>query len=429
MKADVVLGLQWGDEGKGKIVDVLSSQYQAVARYHGGSNAGHTLEFDGQKIVLSVLPSGIVKKEIHNVIGSGVVLDVMTLRHELEVLESSGYRVSDWQNLSISKKAHLILPTHRLLDRLAEERLGERKIGSTQKGIAPAYADKVLRKGIRVADVLQPNFEVRCRKLMEEHRNQLPQTMAKEIDLEAYYQEFMESIRVLQKFPLIDTELVLNDILNKGGSILAEGAQATLLDLDHGSYPFVTSSNALSGGACVGLGIAPHKIGDVYGVFKAYCTRVGNGPFPTEMEGESAALLRTVGNEFGAVTKRSRRTGWLDLPTLKYAIMLNGVTKLIITKVDVLSAMETIQLCTHYLVEGKRVDHASTLVESDAIVPVFKEFKSWGDVGSAREESQLPTALIDYIAFLEEALMVPIAYISVGPDRAQMVKRACFDHF
>uniref|UniRef100_F4CBV6 Adenylosuccinate synthetase n=1 Tax=Sphingobacterium sp. (strain 21) TaxID=743722 RepID=F4CBV6_SPHS2 len=423
MKADVVLGLQWGDEGKGKIVDVLCDRYQVVARYHGGSNAGHTLEFNGQKVVLSVLPSGIFNRKIRNVIGSGVVLDVAALRRELNALESLGHRVIDWQNLLISKKAHLVLPTHCLLDRFAEERLGERKIGSTQKGIAPAYADKILRKGIRVGDLLQPDFALRCRKLMEDHAKQLQVLFSEEIDLETLYQKFMENINILRQFTLIDTEPVLQEILNSGGRILAEGAQATLLDLDHGSYPFVTSSSTLSGGACVGLGIAPQRIGEVYGVFKAYCTRVGNGPFPTEIKNGDTKKLRELGNEFGAVTKRPRRTGWLDLPALKYAIMLNGVTKLIITKVDVLSAMETVQVCTHYLVDGKRMDLVSTWADSDKATPVFKEFKSWGNVNGIREKSQLPVTLIDYVTFLEKELGIPIVYVSVGPDRTQMVER------
>ncbi|RAJ00434.1 adenylosuccinate synthetase [Chitinophaga skermanii] len=417
MKADIVLGLQWGDEGKGKIVDILSPQYKAVARFHGGANAGHTLIFDGQKVVLNTIPSGIFRKDVQNVIGTGVVFDAMAFQKEVNTLEGLGYELRTWKNLSISYKAHLLLPTHKLLDQFAEESLGENKIGSTQKGIAPAYADKILRKGLRVGEILSTSFEKECRLLMEAHASYMQQAYNQTIDIQPLFEAYINSIELVRQFPIVDTEKQLNELLAAGEPILAEGAQATLLDIDHGTYPYVTSSNTTAGGVCTGLGIAPRKIGEVYGVFKAYCTRVGNGPFATELHNELGEALRAKGQEFGAVTKRARRVGWLDIPALKYAVMLNGVTQLIMTKADVLSQLDTIQICTHYT-------NNQHFINKETPTPAYITMEGWQeDITAIRDAAAMPPALVKYIQFLENELQVPITYVSVGPDRAQMIQR------
>ncbi|SFO45203.1 Adenylosuccinate synthetase [Chitinophaga sp. YR627] len=418
MKLDIVLGLQWGDEGKGKIVDVLAPEYGMVARFHGGSNAGHTLVFEGKKMVLNTVPAGIFNQQTANIIGSGVVLDVLAFHQEVSSLQANGYPVAEWQNLSISRKAHLLLPTHRLMDRLSEEALGLQKIGSTQKGISLAYADKILRRGLRAGDILLPDFEEKCKGLLSAHAQEIKTRYQQNIDINVLYAEIQEALKTVLLFPVIDTESGVNQYLNKGGKVLAEGAQGTLLDIDHGTYPYVTSSSTTAAGACSGLGIAPQRVGDVYGIFKAYTTRVGNGPFPTELTDETGELLRTKGHEFGAVTKRPRRTGWLDLPYLKYAILLNGVTQLVLTKLDVLQGMEQIAVCTHY----SETDGISFPPYTSDSTPVYHILKGWDeDLTNIRSKDQLPEACLAYIAFLEEQLQLPIRYISVGPDRAQMI--------
>jgi len=420
MKLDIVLGLQWGDEGKGKIVDVLAPEYGMVARFHGGSNAGHTLVFEGKKMVLNTVPSGIFNKYTANIIGSGVVLDLLAFHKEVTGLQLSGYPVAEWQNLSISRKAHLLLPTHRLMDQLSEEALGLQKIGSTQKGISLAYADKILRRGLRAGDILLPDFEEQCKELLSAHAQEISTRYQQDIDINVLYAAIQEALKTVLLFPIIDTESGVNQYLDKGGKVLAEGAQGTLLDIDHGTYPYVTSSSTTAAGACSGLGIAPQRTGDVYGIFKAYTTRVGNGPFPTELTDETGELLRTKGHEFGAVTKRPRRTGWLDIPYLKYAILLNGVTQLVLTKLDVLQGMDQIAVCTHY----SETDGISLPPYTADVTPVYHILKGWNeDLTNIRSKEQLPAACLAYIAFLEAHLQLPIRYISVGPDREQMIVR------
>ncbi|WP_437919888.1 adenylosuccinate synthase [Sphingobacterium sp. LRF_L2] len=412
MKVDVILGLQWGDEGKGKFVDALSSNYAAVARFHGGSNAGHTLIFQGKKIVLNSLPSGILDEKTMNIIGAGVVLDLASFRREIEMLGSLGYDIRAAKNLKISKKAHLILPTHALLDKLSEEQLGDEKIGSTQKGIGPAYADKVQRRGIRAEEVLLEGFEESVQRLLQIHAAEIKQKYGKEIPLKDLFEHFIKDVTFLKTFDIIDTELFANNMLTAGKTILAEGAQATMLDVDHGTYPFVTSSSCVAGSACTGLGIAPKHIGEVFGIFKAYCTRVGNGPFPSELDEDIADQIRIKGQEFGSVTKRPRRIGWLDLPALKYAIMINGVSQLIMTKADVLSEFDTIKVFKGYAND----------VESGKDRMLFEEFESWPTgLEEIKSTSKLPATLKSYMAYLEEELNVPITYLSTGPDREQIV--------
>ncbi|ACU63062.1 adenylosuccinate synthase [Chitinophaga pinensis] len=418
MKLDIVLGLQWGDEGKGKIVDVLAPAYGMVARYHGGSNAGHTIVFEGKKMVLNTVPSGIFNQQTANIIGSGVVLDLLAFHKEVTGLQANGFTVAEWQNLSISRKAHLLLPTHRLIDKLSEESLGLQKIGSTQKGISLAYADKMLRRGLRAGDILLPDFEEKCKELLSAHTQQIKTHYQQDIDTDTLYAEIQEALKTVLLFPIIDTESGVNQYLCKGGKVLAEGAQGTLLDIDHGTYPYVTSSSTTAAGACSGLGIAPQKVGEVYGIFKAYTTRVGNGPFPTELTDETGTLLRTKGHEFGAVTKRPRRTGWLDIPYLKYAIILNGVTQLVLTKLDVLQGMEQIAVCTHY----SETDGISLPPYTADVTPVYQVLKGWNeDLTGIRSKDELPAACLAYIAFLEAQLQLPVRYISVGPDREQMI--------
>jgi adenylosuccinate synthase len=420
MKLDVVLGLQWGDEGKGKIVDVLASRYPVVARFQGGPNAGHSLHFDGKSFVLRSIPSGIFRQEALNIVGNGVVLDPITFKGECDnIVAKTGIPVTE--RIVIAKKAHLILPTHRLLDAANEAAMGKGKIGSTLKGIGPTYTDKISRNGLRVGDILADDFQDRYNKLKTRHVKQLEQ-MGFECDPNAEEVAFMEAIEYLKTFELVDCEYYVNNLL-KEKEILAEGAQGSMLDVDYGSYPFVTSSSTACAGSCIGLGVSPSKIGHVFGIFKAYCTRVGSGPFPTELFDETGENLRKIGNEFGAVTGRPRRCGWLDLVALKYAVMISGVTDLIMMKSDCLDTFETIKVCTSYIVDGKPSDQWPFDTFAN-IEPVYTEFKGWNtDLTHCRTEEELPQEFRDYIAFMENYLEVPIKIISVGPDREATIMR------
>ena len=419
MKLDVVLGLQWGDEGKGKIVDVLAGNYPVVARFQGGPNAGHSLHFEGKSFVLRSVPSGIFRKDAKNIVGNGVVLDPITFKGECDNIARTGIPVTE--RIVIAKKAHLILPTHRLLDAANEAAMGKSKIGSTLKGIGPTYTDKIGRYGLRVGDILAPDFADRYAKLQNRHITLLKQ-MGFECDPHAEDEAFMEAIEFLKKFELVDCEYYINNLL-KDHEILAEGAQGSMLDIDYGSYPFVTSSSTACAGACIGLGVNPHMIGHVYGIFKAYCTRVGSGPVPTELFDETGEKIRKIGNEFGAVTGRPRRCGWLDLVALKYAVMISGVTDLIMMKSDCLDSFETIKVCTSYIVDGKPSDQWPFDTYAD-IEPVYTEFKGWNtDLTHCRTEEDLPVEFREYIAFMENFLGVPIKIISVGPDREATIMR------
>lgn len=421
MKVDVLLGLQWGDEGKGKVVDVLTPRYDIIARFQGGPNAGHTLEFDGKKFVLHTIPSGIFHDHTINVIGNGVVIDPVVLKKEIEALIAEGVNIQ--RNLLISKKAHIILPTHRLLDAASEKAKGNDKIGSTLKGIGPTYMDKTGRNGIRVGDLVSPDFESRYEKLVNKHK-QLLAHHDFEYDLATFEKDFRDGIELIRSLQLIDSEHYLNEALKAGKKILAEGAQGTLLDIDFGTYPFVTSSNTIAAGACTGLGIAPNNIGDVYGIFKAYCTRVGGGPFPTELNDETGELLRKKGNEFGATTGRPRRCGWIDLPALKYAIAINGVTKLIMMKADVLSGFEEIKVCEAYNTDEGVVDHVPFEYGSEHIKPIYEGKPGWNqDISQTSSWDELPATVHDYVDFLERNLDCPLSIVSLGPDRTQTVVR------
>jgi len=420
MAVDVLLGLQWGDEGKGKIVDVLSANYDLIARFQGGPNAGHTLEFDGKKFVLNTIPSGIFFENTLNLIGNGVIIDPITLKKEIEKLKNAGHDLLAKKNLVIAKKAHLILPTHQLLDAASEKKMGEGKIGSTLKGIGPTYMDKTGRNGLRIGDITLPDFEERYKKLSDKHLAMLEALYGEAPDLTERNQAFFEAVELIKQFPLVDSEHLVNNYLKQGKKILAEGAQGAMLDIDFGSYPFVTSSNTTAAGACTGLGVAPRQIGDVIGIFKAYCTRVGGGPFPTELDNETGEELRRIGHEFGATTGRPRRTGWIDLPALKYAIMLSGVTQLVMTKADVLSGFDKIYACTHYNYMGELIDYMPYDICSINPEPVFKEIEGWHeDLTGITELSQIPQKLKNYIDYLEAELGVPVKYLSVGPDRLQ----------
>ncbi len=419
MQVDVLLGLQWGDEGKGKIVDVLCPKYDLIARFQGGPNAGHTLEFDHQKYVLNTIPSGIFNKHSLNLIGNGVVIDPITLKRELDNLLKSGFDPVGDGKLVISRKAHLILPTHQLLDAASESKMGSAKIGSTLKGIGPTYMDKTGRNGLRIGDISLPDFEERYQRLVEKHKSILSH-YGEIADFSEREALFLEAIAFLRTIPLVDGEHLVNKMLAEGKSVLAEGAQGTLLDIDFGSYPFVTSSNTTTAGACTGLGVAPSKIKKVIGIFKAYCTRVGGGPFPTELQEETGEKLRQLGHEFGATTGRPRRTGWIDLPALRYAIMLNGVTELVMTKADVLSGFDTIKACTHYLQNGEKIDYMPYDIISVPVEPVYETLPGWAqDITGIEEPGQIPETLKNYIQYLETQLGVPIRYLSVGPDRKQ----------
>jgi len=417
MKVDVLLGLQWGDEGKGKIVDVLTPRYDIITRFQGGPNAGHTLEFNNIKHILHNIPSGIFRDDKLNIIANGVVLDPIVFRREIESLEAIDIDLT--KNLWISKKAHLILPTHRILDAASEAAKGKSKIGSTLKGISPTYMDKTGRNGLRVGDI-DHNFKIKYEALKSKHIRLL-----KQYDFEYKLDEeekFFEAIDLIRKFTRVDTEYELFRFLEQGKSILAEGAQGTLLDIDFGSYPFVTSSNTICAGACTGMGVAPSAIGEVYGIFKAYCTRVGSGPFPSELLDEEGEKLRDLGKEFGSTTGRPRRCGWLDLVALKYSLMLNGVTQLIMTKTDVLDTFDVIRVATAYSVDGELTDQMPFDLDVE-VKPVFTEMAGWNtDLTGVRSKEQFPKELKEYITFLEKELKVPVKYVSVGPDREQIIE-------
>ena len=426
---DVLLGLQWGDEGKGKIVDVLAPQYQVVARFQGGPNAGHTLEFDGIKHVLHQIPSGVFRADIQNIIGNGVVLDPIVFRREIEGLAKFKLdltRNRPTSRLLISKKASLIIPTHSLLDAAYEQSKGASKIGSTLRGIGPTYQDKVARLGLRVGDILSPDFRDKYNRLVSQHKTTLDHygfdygSVLPDAET-----KFFAAVEFMKQFELTDSEYAINNALANGQKILAEGAQGSLLDIDFGSYPFVTSSTTMAAGACTGLGIAPRQIGEVYGIFKAYCTRVGSGPFPTELLDETGEQMRQEGREFGSTTGRPRRCGWLDLPALKYAIMLNGVSQLVMMKVDVLNIFDEIKVCTHYrMASGNLTEQLPyDLVDTD-VTPVYKTFKGWKtSLEAFHSFDQVPTELAAYISFLEESLNLPISFISTGPDREAIIHR------
>lgn len=420
-KVDVLLGLQWGDEGKGKIVDVLAPKYDVVARFQGGPNAGHTLEFDGIKHVLHQIPSGIFREKTRNIIGNGVVLDPIIFKKEIEGLQKFNLKVQE--NLFISKKATLIIPTHRLLDQAYEKAKGENKIGSTLKGIGPSYQDKIGRQGLRVGDILSDNFKDKFKKLTDIHFEILNKHQI-EFNWSELEAQFNDAVNFLRQFQLVDSEYLINKEISSGSTVLAEGAQGSLLDIDFGSYPFVTSSNTVTAGACTGLGVAPRHIGEVYGIFKAYSTRVGSGPFPTELLDEEGEKLRKEGNEFGSTTGRPRRCGWIDIPSLKYSIMINGVTQLLMMKADVLSIFSTIKVCTQYqLKDGSITETLPYELIHEKIVPVYKEMKGWNVTLKGIEERTLPTELLQYVTFLEQQLGVPITLISTGPDRTQTILR------
>jgi adenylosuccinate synthase len=417
MKLDVLLGLQWGDEGKGKIVDVLTPKYDVIARFQGGPNAGHSLEFNDIKHVLHTIPSGIFHPEKVNIIGNGVVIDPVIFKKEIDALQKFNI---NFNNLYISKKAHLILPTHRLLDAASEAAKGVSKIGSTLKGIGPTYMDKTGRNGLRVGDTLAQDFKQKYEFLKNKHIDILKQYDFK-YDLTQYEADWLEGIETLKKFQIVDSEYMVNKAMLEKKSVLAEGAQGTLLDIDFGSYPFVTSSNTICAGASTGLGVAPNKVGEVLGIVKAYCTRVGSGPFPTELNDATGEELRRIGHEFGATTGRPRRCGWLDLPALKYSIMINGVTQLILTKSDVLSEFDTIKVCVAYKINGETTDQLPFDVNIP-IEPVYQEFKGWKkDITGATKMTELPVELLEYIKFVESEVRVPFTIISVGPDRKQTI--------
>jgi adenylosuccinate synthase len=419
MKVDVLLGLQWGDEGKGKIVDVLTPKYDIIARFQGGPNAGHTLEFNGIKHVLHTIPSGIFHENIINVIGNGVVIDPVILKREIEALEKMGVNIN--KSLMISKKAHLILPTHRIIDAASEAAKGKNKIGSTLKGIGPTYMDKTGRNGLRIGDILHAGFKDMYDVLVTKHKELLAH-YSFEYDLSELEPTWLEAIEYLKKLNIIDSEYYLNNAMNEGKKILAEGAQGSLLDIDFGSYPYVTSSNTICAGACNGLGIPPNKIGKVYGIFKAYCTRVGSGPFPTEQDNDLGERMRQIGREFGSTTGRPRRTGWLDLPALNYAIMINGVTELLMMKTDILSEFNEIEIATDYHYQGKDHKEMPHNITIEKIEPKYKTVEGWKqDLTEVTEKSDFPKELNAYIKFIEDYCKVPISIVSVGPDRKQTI--------
>lgn len=425
MKVDVLLGLQWGDEGKGKVVDVLTPYYDVVARFQGGPNAGHTLEFEGKKYVLRSIPSGIFQHGQINVIGNGVVLDPVLFREEAEALESNGVPLKEI--LKISKKVHLILPTHRLLDAANERAKGGAKIGTTGKGIGPTYTDKISRNGLRLGDTAL-NFDERYKQARNKHMAMLA-ALGEKPDITELEKRWMDAIEYIKGYDLVDSEHLINGYLRNGKRILCEGAQGTLLDVDFGSYPFVTSSNTICAGACTGLGVAPNKIGEVYGIFKAYCTRVGSGPFPTELNDETGRRIRDLGHEYGAVTGRERRCGWIDLVALKYSIMLNGVTQLIMMKSDVLDDFDEIKACVAYKINGVETKEFPYSIEDGTLEPVYATIPGWKTtMNGITDEKDFSQAFKNYIEFLERELETPITIVSVGPDRAQTIVRNGFKH-
>ena len=419
-KVDVLLGLQWGDEGKGKVVDVLTPNYDVVARFQGGPNAGHTLEFEGKKYVLRSIPSGIFQGDKTNIIGNGVVLAPDLFMDEAKDLEKSGYNIPE--RLMLSKKIHLIMPTHRVLDATYEAAKGKNKVGTTGKGIGPTYTDKTSRNGLRLGDIFE-NFEAKYAAHKARHEEMLKALNYTDYDITEIEKHWLEGIEYLRTFKIIDSEHEINKLLESGKSMLCEGAQGTMLDVDFGSYPFVTSSNTICAGACTGLGIGPNKIGEVYGIMKAYCTRVGAGPFPTELFDETGATMRAIGHESGAVTGRERRCGWIDLVALRYAIIVNGVTQLIMMKSDVLDTFKTIKACVAYKQNGVEIDHFPYSIE-EGIEPIYKELPGWEtDMTKMTSEEQFPQAFKDYVACLEAELKTPIKIISIGPDREQTIIR------
>ena len=423
MAVNLLLGLQWGDEGKGKIVDVLTKDYDIIARFQGGPNAGHTLEFDGIKHVLHTIPSGIFHKKAINLVGNGVVIDPVIFKKELDNLDQ--YHIDYRSKLLISRKAHLILPTHRILDAASEASKGKAKIGSTLKGIGPTYMDKTGRNGIRVGDLELKDWKKRYQNLADKHISMIDFYDAKiEYDLKELEKEFFEAVKVLKSLTFIDSEEYLYQAQKNNKKILAEGAQGSLLDIDFGTYPFVTSSNTTAAGACTGLGVPPNQIKEVFGIFKAYTTRVGSGPFPTELFDQDGETMGRVGNEFGATTGRPRRCGWLDLVALKYAVRVNGVTQLMMMKGDVLSGFDTLKICTAYEYGGKKIEHLPYTIEPENVTPVYTEMKGWSqDLTKMNDSSQLPEELETYIQFLEKELETPITIVSVGPDRTQTIRR------
>lgn len=420
MAVDVLLGLQWGDEGKGKIVDVLAPQYDVVARFQGGPNAGHTLVFDGKKLVLHTIPSGIFHDRPTNLIGNGVVIDPITLRKEVDTVREHGVDVED--KLYIAKKAHLILPTHKILDAASEAAKGKAKIGSTLRGIGPTYMDKTGRNGLRIGNILQPDFGAQYQALKEKHL-ELLQLYDFEYDLASMEEAWWEGIEFLRTLNIVDGEYFINDQLAQGKSILAEGAQGSMLDIDYGTYPYVTSSNTVTAGVLTGLGLQPKHIGEVIGITKAYCTRVGSGPFPTELDNDEGQRLRDIGGEYGATTGRPRRCGWIDLPALKYTIMLSGVTQLAITKIDVLNAFETIKAATAYEIDGTETDRWVFDIGKAIVDPVYQSFQGWQqEVEKGTQPKDFPASFQQYLDFLEEQLGVRISMLSTGPDREQLIQ-------
>jgi adenylosuccinate synthase len=429
MKVDVILGLQWGDEGKGKIVDVFTPDYDIISRFQGGPNAGHTIEFDGKKFVLHTIPSGIFHRSTLNLIGNGVIIDPFIFIREIENLAEAGIHAEE--NLLISNRAHLILPTHRMLDAVSESMKGQSRIGSTLKGIGPTYTDKFARNGLRIGNLNENGFMERYRVLKEMHLHTINSYHADltgftldELSFEEYEKKWFEAIDRMKGFRIVEGEQFLNKSLDEGKSVMAEGAQGTLLDVDFGSYPFVTSSSTIAAGACSGLGISPHRIGRIYGIFKAYCTRVGSGPFPTELMDKTGAILRSNGNEFGSTTGRPRRCGWLDLPALKYAIMLNGVDTLIMMKADVLNSFEKIKVCSNYKIGGQIREEFPFELSEDTLEPVYQEMNGWNiPLNSIQSFNALPVQLSEYIRFIETETGIPVDMVSIGPDRVQTLKR------
>lgn len=420
MPVDVLLGLQWGDEGKGKIVDYLSRTYDCIARFQGGPNAGHTIIIGEDKFVLHTIPSGIFREKTQNVIGNGVVIDPITFEKELEMLSVAG--VDPHQNLKISHKAHLILPTHRMLDAASEKAKGKEKIGSTLRGIGPTYMDKTGRNGLRVGDILRSDFKEKYAKLKAKHHTLLELYPAVEMDIEAEEQKWFSAIEKIKSFELIDCAYYFENLIQKNKRILAEGAQGSMLDVEHGTYPFVTSSNTISAGVCTGLGVAPQHIKEVIGISKAYCTRVGSGPFPSELHGEEGEFLRRAGNEFGATTGRPRRCGWIDLVQLRYAVLINGVTQLVMTKADVLNTFDSLKLGTHYRVDGELTQEVPYDMDSEFTVE-YHSMPGWKQELHTTDYSQLPDTLHKYCEYIETALGVPVTMVSTGPERSALIKR------